>query len=255
MLARNSISVALPCRHALLGQRQAPLIFPTKLMFRPLALPRNDSRPIRITDFPPAPTSSAILETVRVILSAAEDDSNMSQGAPKKAWLGKTLPEHFTARESPTKPSPPANAESSTGTPSPRATLLPQQSRPHIIGNQIGTLSPSSPLWAHRGNEALFKRSTWKQLCYRGSYTDDNVESKGGIKLPDAYSQVLFEDLQARERVPGTDELAAVARKWYEPPATDEEGAETVALESKGKDEEGHVAPAIAWAGVKVDAD
>ena len=52
-------------------------------------------------------------------------------------------------------------------------------------------------------------------MCYSSGQTDANVETRGGTRTPDAYAQVLFEDLQGRERIDGTERLAGVIEKWY----------------------------------------
>ena len=66
----------------------------------------------------------------------------------------------------------------------------------------LDVLSTSSPLYPHRGNDALFRRVVWEQLCYTRTLLTDEDE------LPAAYFQPLFEDLQARERVPGDGDVA-----------------------------------------------
>jgi hypothetical protein len=81
-----------------------------------------------------------------------------------------------------------------------------------------GYLSTESPLYALRGNEAIFRRATWLQLCYPTAVREDMLENKGFPAMPAPYWQVVFLDLQARERVEGTDRLLlkGVLGLWVE---------------------------------------
>lgn len=210
--ASNDIIVALPCNKPLLGHSSAPYLVDRALMVRPVMAPEYYVRFIRIKDLTPAPATPDVLDAVRKVIRAGDHAENLTNGNPKETWLAKTLPHHFG--ESPTRlptPAPSVLRPATSTSPSPAKTT-PQKSATH---GQRMTLNESSPLWPHRGNEALLKRSIWQQMCYPSGTNDTNVESKGWIKVPDAYSQVLFEDLQARKRVPGTEQLAGVAREWY----------------------------------------
>lgn len=161
------------------------------------------------------------MAAVAKIISAADDSSNITQsGVPKRNWLTMNLPEHF-GYPAVAKFGRPATASTHPTLPTPPAMPVPQQSK-----SRAATLSPSSPLWPHRGNEALFKRAIWSQLCYTSTQSDSSVALHGGVKIPDAYAQVLFEDLQGRTRVAGSEELAAVDRKWYGPEEVKVDGVE-----------------------------
>lgn len=213
LFAHNDLIIALRSNRPFLGSRNAPLRIIG--LVRPTLLPDAGNRAVPIKDYTPAPTSAVVLDSVQKILGAADDRNNISSGVPKKSWLTQNLSQHFydspINHPSDSRPAPSA---------SPATVFKPQ----HRTTERHNTLSQSSPLWAHRGNEALFKRAVWQQLCYLSGQYDGNVEQKGGARLPDPYFQVLFEDLQGRERRQGSQELANVHRKWYVPELIDEGG-------------------------------
>lgn len=94
---------------------------------------------------------------------------------------------------------------------------LPTHMRVPPIGGRSEVLSPESLLYPHRGNEAVFKRKQWSNMCYPPSTTDGNVNFKKGVeRMPAEYHQVLFVDLQARERVKGSTMLKDVDAKIWE---------------------------------------
>ena len=153
-----------------------------------------------------------MLKAVKTMLSAGPEDTTLINRTPKRGWLVSNMREHLTAMIETVAPS--ASSASSSATP---ATSSSTSATPQQRSTRAGpfVLAQSSPLWAHRGNEALFKRSVWAQLCYTSSQSEGNVESRGGVRIPEAYWQVLFEDVQGRERVPGGEQLSGVDAKSY----------------------------------------
>ena len=147
--------------------------------------PRDKSTPTKlglravpVIDYPPRAVPPQVLELTERIQRACEEfEYTTDFGVPKKWWIKENLDGHLDAR---------------------------------------GMLVPTSPLYAHRGNEALFKRKAWQTLCFLAGRKNDDRAANGESALPPAYCQTLFADLQARERVDGTVILRGVDVKWYE---------------------------------------
>ena len=91
----------------------------------------------------------------------------------------------------------PANA--TTGT-MPKKDWLKHNFQTFDLDQRTGLLKPVSPLYVHRGNEAVFKRTTWERLCFPGGKGPRTDEECREIGWPNAYHQTLFENLQVRER-------------------------------------------------------
>lgn len=130
-----------------------------------------------IKDVTPAPASALVLTTAGKIYAAANDDKNLTaNGTVKRQWIWDNLADHNGVAAKARYGSPQALHDPPI--PSPATSEAAQKSF---------TLSPSSPLWPHRGNEALLKRSVWTQLCYPAGITDNSIESRGGVKVPHSF--------------------------------------------------------------------
>jgi len=96
-------------------------------------------------------------------------------------------------------------------------TRFPEEVHIDPKGPKSKVLKPSSLLYAHRGNEFVFKHSQWASICYPTGTSDLNAHHKGVQKLPNEYYQILFPDLQGRERTTETSwMLAAIPSELYD---------------------------------------
>ena len=119
-----------------------------------------------VTDYPPLPISPSLHQLVRDIWNQSQ---NSHGGIPKKSWIATHLKAHLWMKP---------------------------------INRATGILSPRSPLFAHRSNEAMLPHNVWRQLCEGPSLEPDN-RPPFDTTMPEGYWQMVFPDLQARERYEG----------------------------------------------------